>query len=109
RRHGRPPLGHEWTALHQSSVLPPVADKRIPVGATGRFLRAAGTQRAELTRHSPYYTDDPSVESDLPVQPRPRQIAIVPAARIPDIDAISVVSNPDKPMALTEPLVATHE
>src|SRR4051812_21552035 len=77
--------------------------------SAGLNLRAPMAQRLVPAARSPGHANDPAVEADLTVETRPGEVSGVPSARITDVDTVAVVPDADKPVAFSEPSVATHE
>src|SRR5712691_7087964 len=67
---------------------------------------AAAKSSAEVSGGN---ADDPTAEAHLAIQPRPAEVAGIPAAGVADVDATRVVADPDKPVSLTKPAGTIHQ
>lgn len=53
--------------------------------------------------------DNPPAEPDLAIETRPVEVAVVATARVADVDASGVITDPDEPVALVKPARAVHQ
>ena len=78
-----------------------------------RLRQRARLRRKRLpgasTRSSGRHADHPGAETHLDIHPRPAQVAGVPAAGVPNLDAAGAVADPDEPGALAKPACAINQ